>query len=152
MTRPPKAAAISFLATTPAATERSDEPEQAGTIEIEHHLAEIPDPPEVGGSGTEQSFEIQRPADPSDPWAAVRRCESHNNYSINTGNGFYGAYQFTRSTWDWVAAAIGRDDLVGVRPDRAAPVDQDRLANALAFEVPGGGLQHWPVCGRRYGT
>ena len=69
----------------------------------------------------------------------------------NTGNGFFGAYQFTLSTWDWVASQIGRPDLVGVRPDLAAPSDQDRLAQALAFEVAGGGLRHWPVCGRFYG-
>ena len=82
---------------------------------------------------------------------SVRNCESHNNYAINTGNGFYGAYQFTISSWDWVAGLIGRPDLIGVRPDLAAPWDQDRLAQALAFEVAGGGLQHWPVCGRFYG-
>ncbi len=137
----------------PAAPEQAaqDDADQAGTVEIEHHLAEIPDPPQVGGSGTERSFEVTRPDTPSDPWAAVRRCESHNNYAINTGNGFYGAYQFTISTWNWVAEIIGRSDLIGVRPDLAAPADQDRMAEALAFEVPGGGLSHWPVCGRLYG-
>jgi len=86
-----------------------------------------------------------------DPWAAVRFCESSGNYAINTGNGFFGAYQFTLSTWDWVAEIIGRHDLVAVRPDLALPVDQDRLAQALGFEIAGGGLGHWPVCGARYG-
>ncbi|MGZ4520905.1 MAG: transglycosylase family protein, partial [Mycobacteriaceae bacterium] len=34
-------------------------------------------------------------ADPSaNDWARVRMCESSNNYAINTGNGYYGAYQF----------------------------------------------------------
>lgn len=30
---------------------------------------------------------------------SVRRCESGGNYKINTGNGYYGAYQFDRGTW-----------------------------------------------------
>lgn len=30
---------------------------------------------------------------------AVRACESGGNYSINTGNGYYGAYQFAYGTW-----------------------------------------------------
>lgn len=39
-------------------------------------------------------------ADPSsDQWLALRKCESSNNYSINTGNGYYGAYQFDLATW-----------------------------------------------------
>lgn len=118
-------------------------------IEIEVYGASIPEPPEVASSTTPETVLVE--PDPSDPWRAVRECESRGNYATNTGNGFYGAYQFTIRTWDWVAGAIGRPDLVGVRPDRAAPADQDRMANALAFEVPGGGLGHWPVCGRLYG-
>ncbi len=29
----------------------------------------------------------------------VRNCESGGNYRINTGNGYYGAYQFSYGTW-----------------------------------------------------
>ena len=29
----------------------------------------------------------------------VRQCESGGNYGINTGNGYYGAYQFAGGTW-----------------------------------------------------
>lgn len=41
----------------------------------------------------------------SQRWAArqkarsVVRCESGGNYKINTGNGYYGAWQFDRGTW-----------------------------------------------------
>ncbi len=97
-----------------------------------------------------QDFDAQ--PDTIDPWAGVRQCESGGNYSINTGNGFFGAYQFTLSTWDWVAGIVGREDLVGLRPDLAAPADQDSLAQSLGFEIAGGGLGHWPVCGAYYGT
>lgn len=30
---------------------------------------------------------------------SVVRCESGGNYKINTGNGYYGAWQFDRGTW-----------------------------------------------------
>lgn len=30
---------------------------------------------------------------------SVRNCESGGNYRTNTGNGYYGAYQFDRGTW-----------------------------------------------------
>lgn len=119
-------------------------------IEVEVYGAAIPEPPEVGSSTTTETVLVE--PDPSDPWRAVRECESSGNYGINTGNGFYGAYQFTIRTWNWVAGIIDRRDLIGVRPDLASPADQDRMANALAFEVRGGGLGHWPVCGRLYGS
>lgn len=86
-----------------------------------------------------------------DPWAPVRQCESGGNYATNTGNGFYGAYQFTVGTWNWVAGMV-LPSYVGVRPDVAPAWAQDRVAQGLGFEVAGGGLHHWPVCGRLYGT
>ncbi|MFN8124979.1 MAG: transglycosylase family protein [Candidatus Nanopelagicales bacterium] len=30
---------------------------------------------------------------------SVRQCESGGNYKINTGNGYYGAWQFAGGTW-----------------------------------------------------
>lgn len=39
-------------------------------------------------------------ADPSaSAWATLRQCESSGRYDINTGNGYFGAYQFDLSTW-----------------------------------------------------
>jgi hypothetical protein len=58
-----------------------------------------------------------------DAWNRLRICESGNNYSINTGNGYYGAYQFDLQTWRGVG---GKG-----YPNQAAPVEQDRLARAL---------------------
>ena len=57
----------------------------------------------------------------------LRQCESGGNYAINTGNGFYGAYQFMISTWNNIASKTGRQHLVGVRPDLASPADQDAM-------------------------
>ena len=76
-------------------------------------------------------------------WEALRQCESGGNYGIDTGNGYYGAYQFSQSTWDWVASLV-RADLVGVVPSKAAPGDQDALAFAL-YDMQG--AAPWPTCG-----
>jgi Transglycosylase-like domain len=69
--------------------------------------------------------------------AAIRSCESGGNYSTNTGNGFYGAYQFTQSTWEGVGGSGS--------PASASPAEQDRRA-AILYSRSGAG--QWPVCGR----
>jgi LysM repeat protein len=38
-------------------------------------------------------------AAPDSTWDAVAGCESSHNWSINTGNGYYGGLQFSQSTW-----------------------------------------------------
>jgi LysM repeat protein len=39
-------------------------------------------------------------AAPDSTWDAVADCESSGNWSINTGNGYYGGLQFSQSTWE----------------------------------------------------
>lgn len=68
--------------------------------------------------------------------AAIRACESGGDYSTNTGNGFWGAYQFTLSTW----ASVGGSGL----PSEASPREQDERAAALYRRD---GSSPWPVCG-----
>ena len=58
-----------------------------------------------------------------DAWNKLRVCESGNNYSINTGNGYYGAYQFDLSTW----RGVGGKGL----PSQATPTEQDYRARML---------------------
>lgn len=77
----------------------------------------------------------------------MRQCESTDNYRINTGNGYYGAYQFSVSTWNYVAEMY-LPQMVGVRPDTASRLEQDAMTKIL-WSMPGGGPHHWPVCGRR---
>jgi hypothetical protein len=72
--------------------------------------------------------------------ACVRQRESGGRYSINTGNGYYGAYQFKPSTWNATAQRAGRSDLVGVLPSNASPSDQDAMAQAL---YSSNGRQPW---------
>jgi hypothetical protein len=61
--------------------------------------------------------------------ACVRQRESHGDYTAVDPTGTYmGAYQIYQGGWDAVARSMGRTDLVGVRPNRAAPADQDAVA------------------------
>jgi hypothetical protein len=71
-------------------------------------------------------------------WASLRRCESGGNYSDNTGNGYYGAYQFSLGTW----RGLGFPGL----PSAAAPAVQDRAAQELQARS---GWGQWPSCSRQ---
>ncbi|WP_304412916.1 transglycosylase family protein [Blastococcus sp. URHD0036] len=85
------------------------------------------------------------PAPPQAPdsghdWDAVARCESGGNWSINTGNGYYGGLQFSQRTWD---AFGGR--AYAARADLAGKAQQIAVAEeVLAAQGPGA----WPTCGR----
>ena len=70
-------------------------------------------------------------------WEALRQCESSGNYLVNTGNGYYGAYQFDQSTWESVGGSG--------RPHWAEPVVQDARARLLYARR---GWHPWPICGR----
>jgi Transglycosylase-like domain len=70
----------------------------------------------------------------------LRVCESGNNYRTSTGNGFYGAYQFSLGTWHAYGGAG--------TPSTAAPAEQDRVA-LLLYRARG--WQPWPSCSRRLG-
>jgi hypothetical protein len=58
--------------------------------------------------------------------------------AVSPGGTYRGAYQFLRSTWNNIARAAGRPDLVGVDPAAAAPADQDQLALYL-YHAQGAG-------------
>ncbi len=81
---------------------------------------------------------------------ALRTCETHSNYTANTGNGFYGAYQFMIGTWDNIARKTGRTDLIGLRPDLANPADQDAMVIANTNMTAGLSTQH-PGCYAKLG-
>lgn len=71
----------------------------------------------------------------TDPFALLRQCESSGRYSINTGNGYYGAYQFDVQTW----RGLGLSGL----PSNAAPAVQDAAARTLQAQR---GWSPWPGC------
>lgn len=75
-----------------------------------------------------------------DPWYRLRMCESGGNYGINTGNGYYGAYQFDAGTWH----AYGGKGL----PHQNSKAEQDRIARKL---YSARGWSPWPACSRKLG-
>jgi Transglycosylase-like domain len=68
---------------------------------------------------------------------AIAACESGGDPTTDTGNGFYGKYQFTLATW----AAVGGTG----NPAHASEAEQDRRAAILYAQA---GPSPWPVCGR----
>ncbi|MCF2526820.1 transglycosylase family protein [Yinghuangia soli] len=76
-------------------------------------------------------------------WDKVAMCESTGNWSINTGNGFYGGLQFTNSTW----REFGGTQFAP-RADLATKDQQIAIAEkVLAGQGPGA----WPVCSVKAG-
>jgi len=77
-------------------------------------------------------------------WDAVAQCESGGNWSINTGNGFYGGLQFTRGTWK----AYGGTKYASTA-NRASRAQQITIAEKV---LRGQGIGAWPVCGKKGGS
>lgn len=70
----------------------------------------------------------------------LRLCESGNTYSRNSGNGYYGAYQYNIGTW----AGYGGYS----RPDLAPPDVQDaKFLQTFSAR----GWSPWPACSRKLG-
>ncbi|UYQ66517.1 LysM peptidoglycan-binding domain-containing protein [Streptomyces peucetius] len=72
-------------------------------------------------------------------WDAVAQCESGGNWSINTGNGYYGGLQFSASTW----AAYG-GTAYAATADQASKAQQIEIAEKV---LAGQGKGAWPSCG-----
>ncbi|MFF5899489.1 transglycosylase family protein [Streptomyces argenteolus] len=72
-------------------------------------------------------------------WEAVAQCESGGNWSINTGNGYYGGLQFSQSSW---AAAGGTQ--YASRADLATKDQQIAVAEKL-LDLQGPGA--WACAG-----
>lgn len=68
----------------------------------------------------------------------LRMCESGGNYRINTGNSFYGAYQFTIPTWDYWKTGYARADLAPPSVQDATIIKNTNAASGgLTTQNPG---------------
>jgi hypothetical protein len=74
-------------------------------------------------------------------WLELRDCESGDNYQEDTGNGFYGAYQFSWPTW----VDLGYPG----RPDQEPYWMQDQAAQRLEGMD---GWSQWPSCSAALGV
>ena len=99
-----------------------------GTKEKPSEPSESPDPPPSTGD--------------TGPWDRIAECESGGNWSINTGNGYYGGLQFSKGTWN----AYGGDKYAAY-PHQASKAEQIAIAEKVRDAE--GGYGAWPVCGKR---
>lgn len=77
-------------------------------------------------------------------WNRVAHCESRGDWSINTGNGYYGGLQFSLQSWRYAGG-----HQYAAFPHHAAPAEQIAVAERLLQTPPY--VRHWPVCGPRAG-
>ena len=73
-------------------------------------------------------------------WAQLAQCESGGNPATNTGNGYYGLYQFSLSTWQ----SVGGSGL----PSDASAEEQTMRAQMLQQRS---GWGQWPHCAAKLG-
>lgn len=76
-------------------------------------------------------------------WDRLAQCESGGNWSINTGNGYYGGLQFSQSTWEGVGGLQ-----YAPRADLASREQQIAAAEVL---LDSSGWGAWPSCSAQLG-
>lgn len=108
--------------------------------------AQVPAEPAAQKSSVAQSYSTWKPsAAPmavasGNAWDRLAACESGGNWSINTGNGYYGGLQFSLSSW----RGVGGQGY----PHQASKAEQIRRAEMLRAS---GGWGHWPACSAKLG-
>lgn len=73
-------------------------------------------------------------------WDDLAQCESGGNWSINTGNGYYGGIQFSIRSWRGVGGTG--------YPHEHSREHQIEMGERLRAN---GGWGHWPACSRKLG-
>ncbi len=96
-------------------------------------------------SSTDTSSAESAPAPPSSApssgvWASLAQCESGGNWSIDTGNGYYGGLQFSLSTWQGYGGS-------GM-PHEASTSEQIAVAERVQASQ---GWGAWPACSAELG-
>lgn len=101
------------------------------------------------GAGVAATLAVGGMASPADAgtdaeWERLAMCESSGRWDINTGNGYYGGLQFSKSSWDWVGG-----ERYAAYPHQATKAEQIAMAERLLDR------QHvsnaWPGCTRKLG-
>lgn len=77
-------------------------------------------------------------------WDTLAQCEAGGNWSINTGNGFYGGVQFDQNTWERNGGLR-----YAQRADLATREEQIAIAEVTRVRQ---GWGAWPVCSGRLGA
>lgn len=100
-----------------------------------------PEPQQQSEPAPEPSSPAPNFAGGSSVWDQLAQCESGGNWSINTGNGYYGGLQFNLQTW----RAYGGSGYPHENSREAQIAVAERLRNAT------GGYGSWPSCSSQLG-
>ena len=104
----------------------------------------------IGTKAPVEPVEPDEPTEPDNPdddnvdggvWDALAECESGGDWSINTGNGYYGGLQFNLQTWQ----AYGGSGY----PHENSKAEQIRIAEKVRDDR--GGYGAWPACSSKLG-
>jgi uncharacterized protein YabE (DUF348 family) len=104
----------------------------------------IPPQPRIVRVGTNHDTATAPAVRDERVWDRLAECEADGNWSINSGNGYYGGLQFNRATW---RAYDG---------DRYAPLPhqasrEEQIAVGVRVRDDRGGYGAWPSCARKLG-
>jgi uncharacterized protein YabE (DUF348 family) len=113
--------------------EQTDREEIASTTTVEPE-------PRVVRVGTQSAPEVSE----GSVWDRLAECESGGDWSINTGNGYYGGLQFDKSTWDGYGGQQYAE-----YPHQATREEQ--IAIAVKVRDARGGYGAWPSCSAQLG-
>lgn len=109
--------------------------------------AAAPQPAASAPAPTSSTRSTSRPSAPAVPsgsaWDRLAACESGGNWSINTGNGYYGGLQFVQSTWEGYGG-------LAYAPRADLATREQQIAVATKVQA-GQGWGAWPVCSIKAG-
>lgn len=87
--------------------------------------------------------EVSNQATGSTKWDSLAQCESGGDWSINTGNGYYGGLQFAQQTWEGHGGTE-----YAPRADLATREQQIEIAEKVEQSQ---GMGAWPACSAQLG-
>ncbi len=99
-----------------------------------------PDSKQRADKPVEETKAATMSAPAGDVWTGLAECESGGDPAADTGNGYYGLYQFSQGTWE----AVGGSG----RPSDASAAEQTMRAQALQQRS---GWGQWPACSASLG-
>ncbi|MEV6277897.1 transglycosylase family protein [Nocardia sp. NPDC051832] len=102
----------------------------------------VPAQPKTVRKGAKPGTEVP-PVKDGTVWDALARCEATGNWSINTGNGYYGGLQFDQSTWERQGGLK-----YAPRADLATREEQIAIGEVTRARQ---GWGAWPACTSRLG-
>lgn len=102
----------------------------------------VPAQPKTVRKGVKPGTEVP-PVRDAAVWDALAECEANGNWSINTGNGYYGGIQFDQSTWERQGGLK-----YAPRADLATREEQIAIAEVTRARQ---GWGAWPACTSRLG-